>query len=78
MDDIQKRRVVALKRVSMLPGTAAKRFVRCMAHMLSQEPEKPLTEKQNFYLTGLCWTFRRQLPISLVPPSDPNKKQGGG
>ncbi len=60
-------RLTALRTVSMLSGTKAKRFTRQVCDM----PLEKITARQRAYVEILCWTFRRQLPPHLVPASKP-------
>jgi hypothetical protein len=57
----------------MLPGIASKRFVRDMADRAALTDPAPLSPKQAAYLEQLAWSFRRQMPAWLVPPTKPQK-----
>ena len=51
----------ALSRCRFLPGSNAKRFVRDMARLASDNPDQELTEKQRKYLDDLFHSYRRQI-----------------
>ena len=55
--------VEALYGCRFVPGTSQKRFVR---QMFARDTAKPLTERQRAYLWAIVWSWRRQLPASLV------------
>jgi hypothetical protein len=57
------RLVEALYGCSFSPGSTQKRFVRQMFH---RDRAKPLTERQRSYLWAIAWSWRRQLPLTLV------------
>lgn len=62
-------RLRALASVSMIPGIGSKRFVREMQRV---EVDAPLSDKQRQYITSLAWRYRRQMPRSLVPETNPD------
>lgn len=55
--------VEALARCSFCPGTSQKRFVR---QMNGRDRANPLTERQSAFLWAIAWSWRRQLPRTLV------------
>jgi hypothetical protein len=57
------RIVEALYGCSFSPGSSQKRFVRQIFH---RDRAKPLTDRQRAYLWAIAWSWRRQLPGSLV------------
>lgn len=59
-------RLAALKLISWLPGTPAKRFV------MDTPQGAALTERQMQYLEILAWRYRRQIPLRLVPGRRPD------
>lgn len=62
--------VIALKRVSMLPGVGAKRIVGDLHEAIQDEGLK-ITERQAHALQCIAWTYRRQLPAPLRPAREP-------
>ena len=63
-----ERRLEALRKATMIPGSGDKLFVRVMSAML---PES-LSEQQQRRLVRLTWKYRRQLPRPLVPDINPD------
>lgn len=57
------RIVEALYGCSFSPGSTQKSFVRQIFH---RDRAKPLTERQRAYLWAIGWSWRRQLPRTLV------------
>ena len=55
--------IEALYGCTFLPGSSQKRFVR---QMFARDTAKPLTERQKAYLWAIAWSWRRQLPASMV------------
>lgn len=69
LSDYAKTRLLidALAKCSFVPGTVAKRFVRDTHARMVRDGEKfTLTEKGRKFLFACAWTYRRQLPKSLV------------
>lgn len=56
----------ALARVTMRPAVATKRFARDMADLATQQPDKPLTQRQAQYLAEAVVRYRRQIPAAVV------------
>lgn len=70
MTPIQADRIRALARVSMLPGSPDKRFVRAMGRRLDIAPEKVLTTAQDAYLERLTYRYRRQIGRKEIIPQN--------
>lgn len=62
MTEEEKNIALSFKHVSCLPGTWAKRFLTQTYYSALRNPEKPLTEKQRYWLIQLMHTYRRQIP----------------
>lgn len=72
----ERQRLAALHGCSMLPASPDKRFVRLLYGAMQNVPgraEQDLTPLQRARLEGLCWRYRRQLPPSLVPSTNPSE-----
>lgn len=65
---LARDRARALARVSLLPGSHAKTFVRGISTALERGAD--ISEAQAKYLEALAWRFRRQMPRRLVPESN--------
>jgi hypothetical protein len=71
MTDLQKMRARALGQATICKGTPSKRFVEQLAYWADHQSDRELSPKQAAFLACLCWTFRRQIPASLVPAENP-------
>jgi hypothetical protein len=54
----------ALGQCTFLPGSSHKRFARDIQYAVT------LTEAQRRHLIRLCWRYRRQIPMHLMPSKD--------
>jgi hypothetical protein len=59
----ETRIIEGLSGCSFLPGSSQKRFIR---QIFARDRAKPLTERQAAWLWAIAWSWRRQLPASLV------------
>lgn len=64
--NVPAARLAALKKCTLFPGTAAKRFIRDTALGY------PLSDRQVQYIALLAWKFRRQIRSSLAPEKKPD------
>lgn len=71
MNETQKKRIAALRGVTMLPGIPEKRFVRDMAARVDAGNDAPLTAKQDTWLSDLCWKYRKQIRGQQPPEAWP-------
>lgn len=54
--------IFGLAKCRFVPGTFAKRFARDLAAMATNQPDRPLSERQLACLKRQHHTFRRQIP----------------
>lgn len=80
MTPAQISMATGLARVTFPPASNTKRFARDMADLATQQPDKPLTQRQAQYLAEACVRYRRQLPAEVValaraalPPEEGNQ-----
>jgi len=67
--ELEYQRALALSGCRFPPATFAKRFARELKHQVIAREE--ITDRQAACLERFCWTYRRQLPDQLVPPTKP-------
>ena len=63
-----KQRMKALQGARMLPESWDKRFVQDVCHW---RQTMWMTDRQKAQIERLCWRYRRQLPVELVPAVQP-------
>lgn len=73
MNGIQRARISNLKYAKMIANH--KEFLKDMEKRAKAFDDgsnlRRITEKQHIYLAKLAWRYRKQLPCSCVPRSDP-------
>lgn len=75
MNNLQIRRALALKHVSMLPGSWDKKFAASMIKKAEAwergERFPDLSENQHMTLARVCYKYRRQISAGVHPRRDP-------
>lgn len=67
-------RAKALHAIEIGQNPRAKEFVRGLAFQADHYPDRSLSERQDGYLKGLAWRFRRQIPRELCPVENPYER----
>jgi hypothetical protein len=67
MTSVEGVLICELNQVTFLPGTWDKKFVRSVFRQFSDNPDKPLSEKQRHWVYRLAYKYRQQLNyVTLV------------